>query len=86
MMKSTRRKVDNMSYLLIALYTLAVFSIGLFIGLALKTSIDAESFRRLEIKNRNLHRENEQLKKQQTPEVIEIRDDRREPESFFTPF
>ena len=75
-----------MSYLLIALYTLAVFSIGLFIGLALKTSIDAEAFRRLAIKNGNLHRENEQLKKQQVPEVIEIRDGIENPGRLYEPF
>lgn len=75
-----------MNYLLIALYTLAVFTIGLFIGLALKTSIDAEAFRKLEIKNRNLHRENAKLKKQAAPEVIEIRDERKQPENLFAPF
>ena len=75
-----------MNYLLIALYTLAVFSIGLFFGLALKTSIDAEAFRRLAIKNRDLHRENEKLKKQKAPEVIEIHDGIENPGRFYKPF
>ena len=75
-----------MRLLFIALYTLAVSGIGLLCGLALKTRIDADVIRVLEIKNRELHRENEQLKKQQAPEVIEIRDHRQEPETYFTPF
>lgn len=75
-----------MNYLLIALYTLAIFVIGLLAGIALRASLDAEAFRMIEAENRDLHRENAKLKKQAAPEVIEIRDERPEPENFFAPF
>lgn len=75
-----------MNYLIIVLYTLAVFTIGLFTGLALKTSYDAEAFRKLEIRNRDLRNENNKLKKQTKLKVIEIRDERQQRQDLFAPF
>lgn len=66
-----------------ALYTLAVFAFGFFIGVIFKHFIDKEAIRETVETNRKLHRENVNLKKH---EVIEIIDPTAEPANYFEPF
>lgn len=66
-----------------ALYTIAVFAFGFFVGMFFKHSIDKEAIRTTVDENRKLHRENVRLKKH---EVIEIVDHTAEPKSYFEPF
>ena len=66
-----------------ALYTLAVFVFGFFVGIIFKQCIDKEAIRETVEENRKLHRENVNLKKH---EVIEIIDHTAEPDSYFIPF
>lgn len=66
-----------------ALYTIAVFAFGFFVGMFFKHSIDKEAIRTAVDENRKLHRENVNLKKH---EVIEIVDHTAEPKSYFEPF
>lgn len=66
-----------------ALYTLAVFVFGFFVGMIFKQCIDKEAIRETVEENRKLHRENVNLKKH---EVIEIVDHTAEPASYFEPF
>ena len=62
--------------LIFALYTLGVFVVGFLFGATVKLIIDKDALRQLEEEKRALHRENENLKKSQKVERIEIIDER----------
>ena len=66
-----------------ALYSLAVFVFGFFVGMIFKQCIDKEAIRETVDENRKLHRENAQLKKH---EVIEIIDHTKDKEVKFGGF
>ena len=69
-----------------ALYTLAVFVFGFFVGMIFKQCIDKEAIREVVAENRKLHRENWNLKKRDHVEIINISDKAAEPECYFEPF
>ena len=54
-----------------ALYTLAVFVFGFFVGMIFKQCIDKEAIRETVEENRKLHRENVNLKKHEVIEIID---------------
>ena len=54
-----------------ALYTLAVFIFGFFVGMIFKQCIDKEAIRETVEENRKLHRENVNLKKHEVIEIVD---------------
>ena len=54
-----------------ALYTLAVFVFGFFVGMIFKQCIDKEAIRETVEENRKLHRENVNLKKHEVIEIVD---------------
>ena len=72
--------------LLNMIFIMAAACIGLFSGMVLELMLDTKTIRELQDENRELRRTNASLKKEAEVEVIEIKDDRAEPESYFAPF
>lgn len=54
-----------------ALYSLAVFVFGFFVGMIFKQCIDKEAIRDVVAENRKLHRENVNLKKHEVIEIVD---------------
>ena len=59
---------------------------GCLIGLIIEMALDARTIRELQDDNRRLRLLNDQIVKEKDVKVIEINDNRAEPESYFTPF
>lgn len=59
---------------------------GCLIGLIIEMTLDAGTIRELQDDNRRLRLLNDQIVKEKNVKVIEINDNRAEPESYFTPF
>lgn len=59
---------------------------GCLIGLIIEMALDASTIRELQDDNRRLRLLNDQIVKEKDVKVIEINDNRAEPESYFTPF
>ena len=71
------------------IYFFAGLALAFFAGAALETFIDAKVISDLQDHNRQLQRENAEMReklKVHKIEVIEITDNRPEPDSYFTPF
>ena len=59
---------------------------GCLIGLIIEMALDASTIRELQDDNRRLRLLNDQIVKEKDVKVIEINDNRAEPESYFAPF
>ena len=69
------------------IYSIASLGVGCLIGLIVEMMLDAHTIRELQDDNRRLRMLNAQLgKEKKNVKVIEINDNRAEPESYFTPF
>lgn len=58
------------------IYMIGAFAIGALIGMIIELFIDAETIKELQARNDKLALENEQLRQEAKPEVIEIVDKR----------
>ena len=72
--------------LLNMIFIMAAACIGLFSGMVLELMLDTKTIRELQDDNRHLRQTVATLKKQENVEVIEINDNRAEPDSYFAPF
>ena len=70
---------------LITVYIVAAFGVGCLIGLIIEMALDAGTIRELQDDNRRLRLLNDQIVKEKNVKVIEVNDNRAEPESYFTP-
>lgn len=70
--------------MLSAIYMAGALALGFIAGLVVEFFIDAKTIRELQAENRRLQLLAEQMKT--APRVIEIKDNRAQPESYFTPF
>lgn len=61
-------------------------ALGFFAGIVVEMAAEAAVIRDLQAENRKLKLEAAQLKKAASVEVIEIKDNRAQPESYFAPF
>ena len=68
------------------IYIIGALAVGFLFGMILELIIDAKTIRELQDDNRRLRLLNEQISREQKVEVIEINDNRAQPESYFTPF
>lgn len=68
------------------IYIIGALAIGFLFGMILELIIDAKTIRELQEDNRRLRLLNEQISREQKVEVIEINDNRAQPESYFAPF
>lgn len=70
------------------IYYVGVAALGFLFGLITEVAIDAGLVRDLKAENRRLTFENQQLRREARHEVVEIIDNRRQPEDndFFKPF
>ena len=71
---------------LTVIYIMGAAAVGFIAGLVFELMLDARTIRDLQDQNRKLRLENTQLKRNEHVEIIEIKDDRAQPESYFTPF
>lgn len=60
--------------------------VGVLIGMIVELIVDNHTIDELKEHNHRLKLENEQLRRACKTEVIEINDNRAQPESYFTPF
>lgn len=60
--------------------------IGILIGMIVELIVDNRTIENLKEHNHKLKLENEQLRRACKTEVIEINDNRAQPESYFAPF
>lgn len=68
------------------IYIIGALAIGFLFGMILELIIDAKTIRELQDDNHRLRLLNEQISREQTVEIIEINDNRAQPESYFAPF
>lgn len=68
------------------IFMVLVGVIGILIGMIVELIVDNHTIENLKEHNHKLKLENEQLRRACKTEVIEINDNRAQPESYFTPF
>lgn len=72
--------------LLTIIYIVAAVAVGILAGMIIETAADEVTLRKLEKQNELLKLRVEELEKGDGVQVIEIKDNRAQPESYFTPF
>lgn len=73
--------------MLTAIYIVGALALGFMTGLIFEYFIDAKIIRELQTENRHLRLLAEQMQtEKKAPQIIEINDNRAEPESYFVPF
>lgn len=68
------------------IYIIGALAVGFLFGMILELIIDSKTIRELQEDNHRLRLLNEQISAEKNVEIIEINDNRAQPESYFTPF
>ena len=68
------------------IYIIGALAVGFIFGMILELIIDSKTIRELQEDNHRLRLLNEQISAERDVKVIEINDNRAQPESYFTPF
>ena len=68
------------------IYIIGALAVGFLLGMILELIIDSKTIRELQEDNHRLRLLNEQISAERDVKVIEINDNRAQPESYFTPF
>lgn len=70
------------------IYFFSGLALAFFAGAALETFIDAKTISDLKEQNRDLQKDNEELRRllDNKVEIYEIKDNRTQPDNYFTPF
>lgn len=68
------------------IYIIGALAVGFLLGMILELIIDSKIIRELQEDNHRLRLLNEQISAERDVKVIEINDNRAQPESYFTPF
>ena len=68
------------------IYIIGALAVGFLFGMILELIIDSRTIRELQEDNHRLRLLNEQISAEKNVEIIEINDNRAQPESYFTPF
>ena len=68
------------------IYIIGALAIGFLFGMILELIIDSKTIRELQEDNHRLRLLNEQISAERDVKIIEINDNRAQPESYFTPF
>ena len=68
------------------IYIIGALAVGFLFGMILELIIDSKTIRELQEDNHRLKLLNEQISAEKNVEIIEINDNRAQPESYFAPF